>query len=130
MKHYALGLLVLVAMVLPLSGCPTAPPAIAIGTWLFTVSETGEPDQHPALVLLNGGQTQDPVPMPPQADSSFSGTSTWLQNGSSFVLNQVIGVNNELQYSGTVQSSTSMSGTWMRTAGGIDSGTWSAVKLP
>jgi len=112
-------------------GCPgpSGPPAIALGTWLFTISETGTPDTQPALILQNGGQTQDPMPMPPQADSSFSGTLTWMQNGSTFVSNQVISVNNEIEYTGTVQSSTSMSGTWMRTAGGVDSGTWSAVKL-
>lgn len=112
-------------------GCPgpSGPPAISLGTWLFTISETGNPDSHPALILQSGGQTQDPMPMPPQADSSFSGTLTWMQNGSTFVLVQVISVNNEIEYTGTVQSSTSMSGTWMRTAGGVDSGTWSAVKL-
>jgi hypothetical protein len=112
-------------------GCPgpSGPPAVSLGTWLFTISETGNPDSHPALILQSGGQTQDPMPMPPQADSSFSGTLTWMQNGSTFVLDQVISVNNEIEYTGTVQSSASMSGTWMRTAGGVDSGTWSAVKL-
>ena len=127
---YAIRSVAILAVVVAMTGCPSGPPTLAIGTWLFTISETGMADQHPSLTLLAGGQTQEPMPMPPQADSTFSGTLTWQQNGSSFVLNQVISVNNELQYAGTVQTSTSMSGTWMRTAGGIDSGTWSATRLP
>ena len=67
--------------------------------------------------------------MPPQASDEFSGTLTWMQNGATFTMSQVVSVNNELLYTGTVHTSTSMSGNWMRTAGGTASGTWSAVKL-
>jgi hypothetical protein len=118
--------LALMAMSCP----PSTPPAIATGVWLFTVSTTGGGDDLAGLTLLPGGQTENPVPPPATATDEFTGTLAWAQNGSTFSLSQVIGVNNELLYTANVQSSTSMNGAWMRTVGGVGSGTWSAVLVP
>jgi len=130
LKTYLVQLLIAVALVLPMMGCPSGPPTLALGVWVFTISTTGGGDQEPALTLLAGGQTETPSPLPPGVSEMFSGVLTWAQNGSAFSLNQVIGVNNEVLHTGTVQSSSAMSGTWTRTLGGVGSGTWSAVLLP
>ncbi len=121
---------VMIVLALTMAGCPaTGPASVALGNWLFTITTPNVGSETAARTLQAGGATENPVPMPPQASDEFSGTLTWMQNGSAFTMSQVISVNNELVYTGTVHSSTSMSGNWMRTAGGTASGTWSAVKL-
>jgi len=125
-KMFIAATLALTAMSCP----PSTPPAIATGLWLFTISTPGVGDETAALILQAGGTTANPVPMPPGASDEFSGTLTWAQNGSTFSLHQVISVNLETLYTGNVQSNTIMNGTWMRTVGGVGSGTWSAVLLP
>ncbi len=127
MYRYAIKAFVVVAMALPMMSCPSGAVAIVLDVWVFTVSTTGGGNDVAGLSLLPGGQTATPNPMPAGATDEFSGTLTWTQTGSTFSMSQVIGVNNEIGYTGTVQSSTSMSGTWSRTAGGVGSGTWSAM---
>lgn len=130
MKIRILKTAVTIVLACSMMGCPAAGPiSVSVGLWLFTITTPNVGTETAARTLLAGGQTENPVPKPPQASDEFSGTLTWMQNGSAYTMSQVISVNNELVYTGTVHSSTTMSGNWMRTAGGVLSGTWSAVKL-
>jgi len=112
----------LITMLVALSGCPL--PSLALGNWLFTVDGI-----LVGVEIGSAGMAQTPNPLPPEADTNFNGTLSWVQNGSTFTLTQVTGgIIGE--YTGTIDSSTSITnGTWMQTAGGSASGTWFAEKL-
>jgi hypothetical protein len=113
-----------------MAGCPptSGPVAILPGLWIFNVSNTVGGTDVAGLTILAGGATEIPSPPPAGTTDEFSGSLTWMQTGSTFVLDQVVTTNNELRYTGTVQSATQMSGTWERTAGGVGNGTWSASR--
>jgi len=117
--------LLLVALVVPLSGCPVQ--RVSLGIWLFTFSNgalTG-------LDIRNDGQAQAPDPLPPEATSGFGGTLAWVQDGQTFTLTQTQGIVSA-EYVGTVDSRTSIvNGTWVQTVNGTTSagGTWFAEKL-
>ena len=129
MRAHLLPCVMVALALLTMAGCPpSAPVSILPGLWIFNVSNTVGGTDVAGLTILAGGQTEIPNPPPPGAPDQFAGTLTWVQNGSTFVLDQVVTTNNELRYTGTVQSATQMSGTWERTAGGIGSGTWSASR--
>lgn len=122
MKSRMSHAVLLAALAVPLSGCPI--PAIALGTWLLTIDTT-----KVGIILLDGGQTQEPIPLPPEADNVLNGTVTWEQNGRTITFTQVTGGITAV-YTGTVDTSTNIvDGTWMQTVGGSASGTWVGEKL-
>ena len=131
MKSRIYRMLLVVALLVPLSGCPTSSPdAVALGLWVVTIVRS---DPHVFLISLiieAGGQTQEDPPSPPLGvTSTLTGDVTWVQNGSTISLMQV-DTALSFVYTGAVHSSTSMSGTWTQTSGGVASGTWSALWLP
>lgn len=117
--------LVIVALVVPFSSCPGTP-QVSLGVWIFDVKLGVNTTSYAIELLDNGvGQTPDPVP---SGMSSFGGNKFWEQDGATFILEQNFGF--DIVYTGTVDSSTSIiDGTWEVTAGGSDSGTWTAMKL-
>jgi hypothetical protein len=117
--------LLLVALVVPLSGCPV--PGVSLGNWLFTFASGG----LVGLDIRDAGQAQAPDPLPPEATSGFGGTLSWVQNGQTFTLMQVQGAVSA-EYTGTVDSRNRIiDGTWTQTFNGSPSasGTWFAEKL-
>ena len=126
MKVRCLRILLIVFLFLPLSGCPV--PSVTLGIWLIALNG-GSPS---ALTLLQGGQTEIPDPIPPGIISGFGGQSTWEQRRSTFTLTQdFTGPTTQYTYTGTVNSSSSISGTWEKTVGAPpESGTWTAELLP
>lgn len=124
-KRLVMGALLSVALV-GLTGCP--PIQVSPGTWLFTIDyEAGDDISVVALILQDGGTTQNPDPRPADV-GLFAGTLTWMQNGTIFTMSQVADSDSRV-YTGAVNSSTSMEGIWTATAGFVSSGTWSAEKL-
>lgn len=126
MKVRCLRILLIVFLFLPLSGCPV--PSVALGIWSIR-SDGGSPS---ALTLLQGGQTEIPAPLPPGIIFAFGGQATWQQIRSTFTLTQdFTGPTTQFVYTGTVNSSSSISGTWEKTVGTPpESGTWTAELLP
>ncbi len=126
MKARDVAMLVFVALV-PLSGCPFAPP-IMLGVWLFSLD--GSAQLIGAEFLENGEMEEfELMNEPPGADLLFGGEVTWQQNGKEITLLQDT-ANTDRLFSGTVESSTRISGTWMNIAGTIASGTFTAEKAP
>jgi len=129
-KRLFLGVFMPFVLVL-LTGCP--PTQVEKGVWLFTtrlpVGATASLNIVAALTLLDGGQTEIPDPAPPEQQHLILGTITWMQNGSTFTMNQVDGAATYI-YTCTVDSSTSMEGTFTKTEGvEVTEGTWTAEKL-
>jgi hypothetical protein len=129
-KRLVLGLLLSVVS-LGLTGCP--PTQVEKGVWLFTtrlpVGATASLNIVAALTLLDGGQTEIPDPAPPEQQHLILGTITWMQNGSTFTMNQVDGAVTTI-YTATVNSRASLEGTFTQTEGAtVKMGTWSAEKL-
>lgn len=120
------GLLVVVTLV-SVIGCSA--PELTTGPWLFTQNSSDGESRTQALILLDGGQTQIPDPKPQEASSEFQsdfGGLAWAQDGSTFTLSY--GVPDSVIYTGTVESPTSMTGTWA-VPGASGTFPWSAVKL-
>jgi hypothetical protein len=128
--------LLVVALLVPLSGCPTSG-SFTLGLWLFSIMPDSTPDHLRALVFLADGQTMHPSSPPPQTSNGFARVVTWSQRRSTITLTQDISFNPSdgsgpfvIIYSGTVDSDTLMSGTYQMTVGGNATGTWSAQLLP
>ena len=122
-KRLVAGVLLSV-MLVGFTGCPAT--QVSPGTWLFAIGSDGTFfTASAALDLLGDGSTQDPDPIPPNFNP-LPGTVTWMQNGSTFTMSQVTD-SATTTYTGTVNSSTSMDGTWTSSGGGA--GPWSAEKL-
>lgn len=117
--------LLITMLLVSLSGCPAT--SIALGTWVFIVKEPGKDSEARAIILAAGGQIQIPASQPAVADFLFGG-SGWDQNGSTFTLDSP---GENLLFTGTVHTSTSMTGT---VASGADPSvpiaSWAAVFLP
>lgn len=126
-KRLVVGALLSVLLV-GLTGCP--PTQVSKGLWVFTISYVGPATYTlvPGLTLLDSGQAEVPLLVPPEVQDTWWGTFAWMQNGSTFTLSQVENGSN-MVYTGTVNSSTSMDGTFVDTsASGRIFGTWTAYK--
>jgi len=125
MNVRCLRVLLIVFLFLPLSGCPVS--SVTLGIWKIRL-DGGSPS---ALTLLPGGQTEPPDPLPPDIIAAVGGQVTWEQRRSTFTLTQDF-TNPDAQYvyTGTVHSSSSISGTWKSTVGPPQSGTWTFELLP
>ncbi len=125
MRSRILKFVLMVAIALPLSGCPGTM-TIALGVWIFSVVTTPNPiPSNIELAILQHGISVNPPSAYPGSYGKFGGVVTWQQNGSSIhILND--GVSSDAVYDGTVESSTSMSGTWAQVGMPSVSGTWSA----
>jgi len=79
--------LFMVAVALTMTGCPPLSP-LALGTWLFTLGDSG--DSVAAIVFLADGATETPDPTPPQANTDFEEgfVFLWAVDGSDFTLSQ------------------------------------------
>ncbi len=99
-----------------------------LGVWLFSLDGSA---QLIGVEFLENGQMEEFELMmePPGADLLFGGEVTWQQNGNEITLLQDT-VNTDRIFSGTVHSSTTISGTWMNLSGMVDSGTFTAMKSP
>ena len=126
-KRLVMGLFMSV-MLVGLTGCP--PTQVSNGLWVFTITYIGPQSwvQVPGLFLGENGQAEVPLFVPPEVQDTWFGTFTWMQNRSTFTLTQVAN-GATMVYTGTVNSSTSMDGTFMDTsAPGRIFGTWTAYK--
>ena len=117
--------LLLIALAVGFSGCPAT--SIALGTWVFIVKESGQDSEVRATVLAAGGQILVPVSQPEVADF-VSGGSGWAQNGSTFTMDSP---GENLLFTGTVHSSTSMTGTVALDSNpSVPIASWAGVLLP
>ncbi len=124
MKSYFCRVLILIALVVPLSGCPI--PVLALGVWSIALGFKGTDEElQVAIQILENGQTKDPDPLPAGADTTFKGTVTWMQDGRDVLLIEDF-MTHTVNYFGTVQSSGQMSGDWVDNSN-QDTGSWSAV---
>ena len=110
----------LFAVVLVFVGCPASP--FQLGIWIFTITGV---DPIVAAEFNSNGTATPPSEIPTEAETTFEGTLNWARNGSIVTINQDSGVQ-MYQYVGELSNRTAMSGTWQQTAGGNDSGTFSA----
>ncbi len=119
---YGVKLLFIVVLVISSSGCP-ANLAITYGLWIFSLSNS--PGSTSSIALVQNGLTVHPLITDPGVEALFSGTVTWQQSGSAITLNQD-GNLADFVYTGTVQSPTSMNGTFSEVGNASNSGTWTA----
>jgi hypothetical protein len=124
MKKVFMSILI-AALMLTFSGCPVNT-SIRYGVWIFAVATTGNP--NPAIVelaVLQNGISVNPPLAYPGTYGKFGGTVTWQRSGSSIsLLNDTM--SSEFVYDGTIESSTTMSGTWQQMGNPAVGGTWSA----
>ena len=126
-KRLVMGALLSILLV-GLTGCP--PTQVSNGLWVFTITYVGPASLVlvPGLFLGENGQAEVPLFVPPEVQDTWVGTFAWMQNGSNFTLSHVAN-GATMVYTGTVNSSTSMDGTFMDTsASGRIFGTWTAYK--
>jgi len=115
--------LVMVALVVPFSGCPQAQ-QVSLGVWVFLLSDGNDI----GVELLADGTVVPPNPIPPEANTSWSGLASWMQDRRTIMVT-IEGAVDVLNLTGTVDTSTSIiDGTWETDVGG-DSGTWTGTKL-
>lgn len=110
----------LFAFVLVIAGCPASP--FRLGIWIFTLSGV---DPIIATEFNSNGTATPPSEIPAEAETTFEGTLNWSRNDSIVTINQDAGAD-MYQYIGELSNRTTMTGTWQQTAGGNDSGTFSA----
>jgi hypothetical protein len=129
MKYRILSWLVIIALAISLSGCP-ASGSIAYGVWIFTLeSPPSPPESGIGRVILQNGFTQEPPAGYPGVVSVLGGTVVWQRVGSTITITQDTG-SVVFTYTGTVQSPTSMSGTYAQVGDPSNSGSWSATLGP
>jgi len=116
----------LVAIVIPLSGCPTA--SIELGLWGMLVHFDGGLIHFHSIVLLPGGETE-PADPPINGFPPLDGTVTWSQFGSRVTFVQEVDSSTTYRLSGgDIESSTKISdGTLSQNGVGVI-GDWSADK--
>lgn len=125
MKRRMLKILFVVVLALPLSGCPGTA-SIAFGVWIFTVATNGNPNpSFIELAILQNGVSVNPPSSYPGNYGKFGGPMTWQRNGSSISFFQD-GMSNDYTYNGTIDSTTTMSGSWSQDGNPSVGGTWSA----
>jgi len=130
MKTRTIKALIVVALLIPLSGCPNAT-TFALGVWVFSLLPDGGLAEARTTELLADGQTMDPAVLPAHTNITFVQPTTWSQMGSTFTLTQVLGGGSAIYvYAGTIYSDTLMAGTFQQTVGGNFSGRWTALRQP
>jgi hypothetical protein len=111
------------------TGCPPASSsAISVGVWLFAVE--GQVF-YVGAEFIPGGQMDEfgPGNHPPGANAVFSGTLTWQQMGTTITILQDLGGNGRT-YTGILENTTYMTGTWVNIIDANDTGTFIAAKAP
>jgi len=119
--------ILIVALLLPLSGCPLGP-SFALGVWLFSIEPvTGYVG---AAFLPNGEMDEfDAMNRPTGADGNFSGVLTWQQVGNNLTVSQDNNGAGRI-YAGTLENTTYMTGTWTNINDASDTGSFTASKAP
>jgi len=127
MKSPIIQSILLVALLVTLSGCPGTV-SISYGVWVFTLFDDPDPDPLAvlALAILQHGATTDPPAGYPGNFPLFGGALVWQRSGTTVTLMQDNPAGDDHIFNGTLQSSTSMSGTWSEPGSSSIIGTWTA----
>lgn len=115
-------------MLLPLTGCPGVP-SLAYGVWFFTTQNISSvPVAGIGQIIMQNGFTTPAPPGYPGDVNTFGGPLTWQQSGNMITL--VMDLDPDFIFTGTIESSTSMSGTFRKDGDTTPQGTWSAEYGP
>ena len=112
MRDRVVVVLCLCLALISFSGCPSeAGFTVALGNWLFAIPGTND---HLGLGIVANGETNsysfNGGVMPVGAGAAFEGSLSWQQVGNSFTMVETsFGLT--LQWAGTLQSATYMTGT-------------------
>jgi len=115
--------LLLIAIVLPLSSCPTA--SIDLGLWYFWIKLDGELGVFYSIILLPGGETE-PAGPPYENTDPLEGTVTWSQFGSRLTITQEVDSSTTYRLRGDIEETNKVSGDTLSQIGGGATGQWFA----
>jgi len=122
MKIRLVQITCIIAIMIPMAGCPASGSGIMLGVWAFSLN--ADTTDTFAELLPNGVVNINP----PVSGGTFVGKMFWGQNGTRIVITRVtdFGV---IAYEGTIASSTSIiNGT--SNSSPTTAGTWIAMKVP
>lgn len=125
MKSRIAKALLLAAIAMPLSGCPTA--SIDLGLWYFWIKIDGELGVFYSIVLLPDGETE-PAGPPYENSDPLEGAVTWSQFGSRLTITQEVDSSTTYRLRGDIESTTKVSDGTLSQIGGGATGQWFANK--